>query len=74
MARCHQGVPDLLTRSTYRDFKDRLGEIEDQTSPDAEMHPDVDEHVAFSGGCEDAEVLKQDGEFDEEDYEAVDDG
>lgn len=74
MARCHQRVPNLLAWSTYCDFKDRLDEIEDQTTPDTEVHPDVDEHVAFSGGCEDAEVLKQDGKFDEEDHEAVDNG
>ena len=38
------------------------------------MHPHVDEHVAFSDGCEDAKVLKQDGKFDEEDHEAIDNG
>ena len=36
------------------------------------MGTNKDEHVAFPGGCEDAEILEQDGEFDKEDDEAVD--
>lgn len=70
----HQRVPNLLAWSTYSDFKHGLGEIEYQIGPDAEVDPNIDEHVAFSGGCEDAKVLEQDGKFDEEDHKAVDDG
>ena len=36
------------------------------------MNPEKDEHVAFPSRCEDAKILKQDGEFDEEDHQAVD--
>ena len=74
MAGGHEGVPDLLAGSTHRELKHVLDEIKDQVGPDADVDPDVDEHVAFSGRCEDTEVLKQDGEFDEEDHEAVHDG
>lgn len=38
------------------------------------MDADVDEEVALAGGGEDAQVLEQDGEFDKEDHEAVDNG
>lgn len=73
MASCHQGVPDLLAWSTHRDLKHGLDQIEYQVAPDAEVDPNIDEHIAFSGGCEDAKVLEQDREFDEEDHKAVDD-
>lgn len=73
-ARRHQRIPDLLARDTYHDLKDGLDKIENEADPDAEVDADVDEEVAFAGGGEDAEVLEQDGEFDEEDDEAVDDG
>lgn len=72
MARCHQRVPKFLPGSTYSDIKHGRNEIKGQVTPDTEMNPEIDEHVAFSGGCENAKVLKQDGEFDEEDHKAVD--
>ena len=56
-ARCRQRVPKFLAGSTYSDFKHGPNEKKDQ--------------VAFSGGCENAKVLKQDGESDEEDHKAV---
>lgn len=74
MASCHQRVPDLLAWITYRDPKHGRDQIEYQVAPDAEVDPNIDEHVAFSGGCEDAKVLKQDREFDEEYNKAVDSG
>ncbi|KAL9063909.1 MAG: hypothetical protein Q9161_009207 [Pseudevernia consocians] len=54
------------------DLKYGLHEIEYQIAPDAEVDPNIDEHVAFAGGCEDPKVLEQDGELDEEDHKAVD--
>ena len=72
-ARCHQRVPKFLAGSTYSDVKHGLNEKKDQVAPDAEMNPEIDEHVAFSGGCENPKVLKQDGESDEEDHKAVND-
>ena len=72
MARCHHRGPKLLAESTYSDCHHNLNEIDDQVAPDAEMNPEIDEHVAFPAGCENAKVLKQNGEFDEEDYKAVD--
>lgn len=72
MARCHQRVPKFLPGSTYSDFEHGPNEMKDQVAPDTEMNPEIDEHVAFSGGCENAKVLKPDGESDEEDHKAVD--
>ena len=74
MASRRQRVPNLLTWSTYSDLKYGLHEIEYQIAPDAEVDPNIDEHVAFAGGCEDPKVLEQDGELDEEDHKAVDNG
>lgn len=74
MASRHQWVPNLLAWSTYSDLKYGLREIEYQIAPDAEVDPNIDEHVAFAGGCEDPKVLEQDGELDEEDNKAVDNG
>ena len=74
MASRHQRVPNLLTWSTYSDLKYGLHEIEYQIAPDAEVDPNIDEHVAFAGWCEDPKVLEQDGELDEEDHKAVDNG
>ena len=36
------------------------------------MNPDVDKHIAFPGGGKNTKILKQNGEFDEEDHEAID--
>ena len=72
MTRGHEWVPDFLARSTKGNFEDGLHEIDDQIAPDAEMSPDVDEHVAFPGWGKNAKILEQDGEFDEEDREAID--
>ena len=72
MTRGDKWVPDLLARGTNGNFKDSLHEIEDQVAPDTQMNPDVDEHVAFPGWGKNPKILKQDGEFDEEDHEAID--
>ena len=72
MTRGHEWVPDLLTRDTNGNFKGSLHEIEDQVAPDAQMNADIDEHVAFPGWGKNTKILKQDGEFDEEDHEAID--
>ncbi len=58
MSGCHQWVPNLLTWSTYSDFKDGFEEIEYQIAPDAEVDTNIDEHVAFAGGCEDSKILE----------------
>ena len=72
-ARCRQRVPKFLTGSTYSDIKHSPNKKKDQVAPDAEMNPEIDEHVAFSRGCENAKVLQQDGESDEEDHKTVND-
>ena len=72
MTRGHEWIPNLLARAANGDFKDSLHEIEDQVAPDAQMNSDVDKHVAFPGGGKNTKILKQNGEFDEEDHEAID--
>lgn len=74
MASGHHWIPDLLAWRTYIDLKHSHDEIEYQVAPDAQVDPNVDEHVALPGGCEYAKVLKQDRELDEEDHDAVDNG
>ena len=71
MATGHQRVPNPLAWSTCSDGKYGIDDIEYQVAPYAEVGPNVDEHVAFSGRCEDTEVLEQDREFDEEDHKVV---
>ena len=68
----HEWVPDLFARGTSCNSKDSHHEIEDQVAPDTRMSPDVDEQIAFPGWGENTKILKQDGEFDEEDHEAID--
>lgn len=70
----HQRVPNLLSWSTYSNLKHCLDEIKYQVTPDANINPNVNEHVTFASGREDSKILKQDREFDEENNEAVDDG
>ena len=71
MASRHEWVPNLLSRTTYSNFEYRLEEIKCQVDPYTKMDPNIDEHIAFAGGCKDPKILKQDGEFDEEDDETV---
>ena len=60
MAPLYERIPDLLARSTQSDAETDRDHIKYQVTPDAEMASDINEHVAFSGRCEDAKVLKQD--------------
>ena len=71
MTRGHKWVPDLLAWDTNGNLEDSLHEIEDQVAPDAQMNPDVDEHVAFPSRGKNAKILEEDGEFDKEDHEAI---
>ena len=58
MTRSHKWVPDLLARGTNDNFEDSLHHIEDQVGPDAQMNPDVDEHVAFPGWGKNPKILE----------------
>ena len=58
MARRHQRIPDFSPGSTYGNLKDRFKKIEYQVGPYTDVDPNIDKHVAFSGGCEDAKILK----------------
>lgn len=60
MALLHERIPDFLAWSTQTDVETDRDDIKDQVTPDADMYPDIDEHVALFGRCEDAKVLKQD--------------
>ena len=60
MAPLHERIPNLLAWSTQSDVENDRDDIEDQVTPDAEMYPYIDEHVALFCRCEDAKVLKQD--------------
>ena len=74
MASRHQRVPNLFTWSAFSNLKHSPNEIEYQVAPDAEVCPDINEHIAFAGKCEYSKILKQDGKLDEENCEAVDNG
>ena len=67
----HQRVPDFFTWSAYSNLKHSHNRIEYQIAPDADMCPNINEHIAFAGRCEDPKILKQDGKLDEENHEAV---
>ena len=60
MASRHKWIPDLLSWTTYSDLEYRFDQVEYEIGPYTQMNPNIDEHVAFAGGCKDAKVLEQD--------------
>ena len=73
VTRRHQRIPDPRSRNALEDVDHGLEKVEDEDEPDPGLDADVQEHVPLPGRAEDAEVLEEDRELDQEDDGAVDD-
>lgn len=69
----HQRVPDLLAWLAHRNQEGGRDRITNEANPDADMDSHKHKHVAFPGGDEDSEILKEDRKLNEEDSRAIED-
>ena len=63
MATCHQGIPNLLTRSAYKYQEKGVNDVKKGQAPNTGVNREEQREGSFSRRCKDSEVLEEDGEF-----------
>ena len=69
----HHRVPDLPTWTEHGYGHDRVDQIERQATPDGELNQVEHRQIVFPIRHENMKILKEDGEFDEENDRTIDD-